>query len=176
MFGELPHRRVEHSQPPESFNTKPHIRRQILPIPTSATEMPGIMSIHDRINRDRHVEAREFYVHKRTVTIAKGNEWSKPCRDGTIRLGRYFSLTQEEVDETKEYLRFITGHETLRPKTMIRLTCRPRNGEALGRKNHGWPENTMVFLNGKCLLTSTVGVLWNFANRSTLRCILLLRN
>jgi hypothetical protein len=121
--------------------------------------MPEIMNTHDRINRERHVEAREFYVHKRTVTIAKGSEWSKPCRDGTIRLGRYFSLTQEEVDEIKEYLRFITGRETLRPKTMIRLTCRPRNGGPHGPTNHGWPENTIVFLNGKCLLTSMV---WNF--------------
>ena len=153
---ELPHRPLEHSRPAEFFNARPR-HRQMLPIPTSAAEMPEIMNIHDKFNRERHVEAREFYIHKRTVVIAKGSEWSKLSRDGTIRLGRYFSLTQEEVDETKEYLRFITGHETLRPKTMIRLTCHPRN--RTGHTIHAWPENSIIFLNGKCLLTSMV---WDF--------------
>jgi hypothetical protein len=153
---DLPPPRLEHTPPADSYDMKPVIQRQMLPIPTSASDMPGVMTIHDRLNNTRHVEGRDFYIHKRTVAIAKGSEWANPCRDGTIRLGRYFSLTQEEVEETKEYLRFMAGHETTRPKTMIRLTCRPRNGEPSGQNSHAWPENTMVFLNGKSLLTTMV--------------------
>lgn len=147
---------LEHSPPVDISDLKVSIKREVLPIPSGATDMPGLMSIHERANGLRPVEAREFYVHKRTCIIAKGNERTKPCGDGTIRLGRYFSLSQEEVNETKDYLRHITGSENNRPKTMIRLTCRPRNGEPPGQSKHAWPDNTMVFLNGKSLLTTSV--------------------
>jgi hypothetical protein len=166
IFGEAPPRpRLEHSPPAELFDIKPTVHRQLIPIPTNATDMPALMTAHERLNNARHVEARDFYIHKRAAAIAKGSEWCKPCKDGTIRLGRYFALTQEEVDEAKEYLRYITGHVSLRPKSMIRLTCRPRNGGPVGQNNHGWPENTMVFLNGKCLLTSMVyTIFWIMVN------------
>jgi hypothetical protein len=149
---------LEHSPPVDSVEVKLCVKREMLPMPSSAAEMPGVMAIHERNNEARPVEARDFYVHKRTIIIAKGNEWAKPCKDGTIRLGRYFSLSQEEVEETKEYLRYIAGYEANRPKTMIRLTCRPRNGEASGQSKHAWPDSTMVFLNGKCLLTTLVPI------------------
>jgi len=147
---------LEHSPPVDIADVMVNIKREIVPMPSGATDMPGLMSIHERTNVLKPVEAREFYVHKRTFIIAKGNERTTPCKDGTIRLGRYFSLSQEEVSETRDYLRHITGSETNRPKTMMRLTCRPRNGEPPGQSVHTWPDNTMVFLNGKCLLTTSV--------------------
>jgi hypothetical protein len=128
----------------------------LLPLPTNASDMPRIMNLHDQYNNSRQVQAREFYIHKRTATVAKGSEWTRTGRDGTIRLARYFSLTQEEVDEAKEYVRFITGHESIRPKSMIRLTCRQRNGVPNVQSPHAWPDNAMVFLNGKCLPTTRV--------------------
>jgi hypothetical protein len=154
--------RLEHSPAVEDFEFRAPLQRQILPLPTSSTEMPALMAMHDRYNRSRHVETQEFYIHKRTVAIAKGNESTKTCKDGTIRLGRYFSLTQEEIEETKEYMRFLCAHEASRPKTMIRLTCRPLNGEPSSQSDHAWPDNTMVFLNGKCLLTTMVCPFMNF--------------
>ena len=151
-----PPRPLEHSPPTGLLDIR-RTDHPMLAIPTSASEMSVIMTAHDQSNAARPVEARDFYIHKRTTIIAQGNEWARPCGDGTIRLSRYFELSQEEVDGSKEYLRHITGQETLLPKTMIRLTCRARNGPNGALKHqHAWPENTMVFLNGKCLLTSMV--------------------
>jgi hypothetical protein len=153
---DFPLPRLEHSVPAESVEMRSSAQRQMFPLPTKSMEMPALMTLHDRFNHSRPVEDQDFYIHKRSVAIAMGNERTKPCKDGTIRLGRYFSLTLEEIEEMKEYLRFLCGHEATRPKTMIRLTCRPRNGELPGQCNHAWPDNTMVFLNGKCLLTTLV--------------------
>lgn len=148
--------RLEHALSAHEVDVKPNMRRPLLSLPTSASEMPEIMRIHDEFNVSRPIEMREFYVHKRVVTIAKASEWSKSGRDGTIRLGRYFALSEEEIEEVKEYLRFIAGREAPRPKTMIRITCRPRNGQLAGQNDHAWPENTMVFLNGRSLPTTMV--------------------
>jgi hypothetical protein len=149
--------RLEHAPPPDSIEIKPMVRHHTLPIPVSVSEMPDLMEMHDIINASRPVEARDFYVHKRIDAIARASHTTPLSKDGTIRLGRYFSLTEEEVNETKEYLRCITGRDAPRPKTMIRLTCRPTNGEGSGA--HAWPENTVIFLNGKSLFTTMVQTL-----------------
>lgn len=148
--------RFEHSPSAETVELPVDHHRQLLPMPKSAAEMPGLMAIHDRINSSKPIQQRDFYLMKRSELIGKGNEWSKPARDGMIRIGRYFYLAPEEIDEASEYLHYLTGHEVMRPKTMIRLTCRPRNGEQPGENIHAWPDHTMVFLNGKSLITSMV--------------------
>jgi hypothetical protein len=148
--------RFEHSPSAETVGLPTEKRREMLPMPKSANEMPGLMAIHDRMNKLRPIQQRDFYLLKRMELIANGSEWTKRARDGMIRLGRYFYLGPEEIDEASEYLHYLTGHEVIRPKTMIRLTCRPRNGEQPGENNHAWPDHTMVFLNGKSLITSMV--------------------
>ena len=140
----------------ECDDVKPTVKRTVLPLPTNASEMPRLMTLHDEFNQTRHVETRDFYVHTRTALIANASEWSRTFPDGTITLGRFFNLTPEELNEIKEYVKYMAGQETTGPKTMIRLVCRGKNGESGGPVNHAWPENTTVILNGKNLMTSMV--------------------
>ena len=156
---DLPLPTLQHAPPVDAFEGKEKDLSQILPIlpmPTHSSLMPNLMHIHDDLNSSRPVGSRFFYLFKRSVAAAQCNEWHKTRHDGTITLTRYFLLSQEEIDETKEYLRFLTGRVATRPKTMVRLVCRPRNGEDLGDSVHAWPENTMLALNGKYLATSMV--------------------
>ena len=147
----------EHIRPLEECDdVKPTVKRTVLPLPTSGSEMPRLMTLHDEFNQTRHVESRDFYVHTRTALIANASEWSRTFTDGTITLGRFFNLTPEELNEIREYVKFMAGQETTGPKTMIRLVCRGKNGESGGPVNHAWPENTTVILNGKNLMTSMV--------------------
>lgn len=145
-----------HSPSVEAVEKPVEKQRRMLPMPKGANEMPALMAMHDRMNNSRPLQERDFYLLKRIDLIGRASEWTKPGRDGLIRLGRYFYLAKEEIDETSEYLHYLTGHEVVRPKTMIRLTCRPKNGEQPGENYHAWPDHANVFLNSKSLLTSMV--------------------
>jgi len=148
-------RAFQHEPPVDAFegteNDSP-----ILPMPTDSSEMPDLMRIHNGRNSSRPVRSRFFYLFKRSVAAAQCDEWHRTRHDGTITLTRYFLLSQEEIDETKEYLRLLIGLDATGPKTMVRLVCRPRNGGGLADNGHAWPENTMLALNGKYLLPSQV--------------------
>lgn len=149
------HPLLEHSPHAYTTHTKPTGQSPKLLFPTNA-DIPERMAIHENMNSQRPVTARDFYVLRRTVAIAEGGDRSRPSKDGTIRLSQEFFLTNEELDEMNEYWRFLTGHETFRRKTMVRFTCRPQKGGEFGQKNHAWPENVILHLNGTCLQTSMV--------------------
>ena len=159
----------------ECEEVRPTVKRAVVSLPTSASEMPGLMKLHDEFNQASHVENRDFYVHTRTAMIANASKWSRTVADGTITLGRFFNFTREELIEIKEYVKFMAGHETTGPRTMIRLVCRAKNGENGGSVNHAWPVNTTVILNGKNLMTTMASDRFSFANASTFLFILRLK-
>jgi len=119
-------------------------------------DIVGCMRRHDERNSVHPIERRDFYFHKKTITVAEGGEHSRVSPDGRIRLIRYFSISEQELDEIREHFQFLTDGETSGPMTMARLMCHPRNDDAPGENNHAWPKHATVFLNGKFLLTNTV--------------------
>lgn len=156
--------KIRHTKATAAVNIDQNSRREVVPLPNSTTQLLQIMEIHNQLNRARHVEAREFYFHKRTAVVANVSAENQRSPDGTIRLNRYFSLTQDAIRETKEYLKHITGRAAHGSKTMLRLTCISHGNGGPNKNCHAWPEGIIIQVNGKRLLTSMVNSLDNVAN------------
>jgi len=120
-----------HSWPAISADLVRTHRHQMSPIPESPGELVDYMIRYDGELSLRPVERRHFFVLKRTFTIAEVSHKPEVSKDGTIGMSRFFLLTAEEIQETKEYIGFVTGHESDRPKTMVRLTCRALEQESM---------------------------------------------
>lgn len=148
-----------HRRPINSIHHEPTHHRQILPAPNTPEELVDYMTRHDGELSLRPVEDRLFFALKRIICVATAGQKERVGTDGMVGRNCVFVLTQEEIEEIQEYVRAVSGYESMQPKTMIRLICRTSRGDSLDNHKHEWPKGAMVRLNGKFLMTAMVRIL-----------------